>query len=126
MDHLVDGRRPGCTGALALHLVECQCVAVSAQRVELRELEQDVPLLATVGESLRAARLLLCAGLECQRQAEIVEQVQQHGFARPDSPLALELAVHLRQCDGVVQGMMRAPGVDAEAQREVLELGAVT
>src|SRR5439155_20154052 len=110
-------RRGGCPGAPALHLVERQRIAVSTQRVKLRELEEH--------RLLPAQCSLLPAWLECERQSEVVEEVDEHRLARPDTPLALELAIDPGQRDRIVQRVMRPAGVGAEPQRAVFQLGAV-
>ena len=68
---------------------------------------------------------MLRAGLECEREPEVIEEVDQYGLARPNAPLALELPIDPGQRDRIVQGVMHSAGVNAEAVRDVLLLGAV-
>ena len=113
LDDVLHGRRAGSAGAVALHRVEREGVTVATQRIELRDVEQEVPLPAR------------CARLQRQRQAEVVEEVDEHRLARSDATLALELAIHARERDRVIHSVMRPARVDTEPLRQMLELGAV-
>src|SRR5205823_12576017 len=111
LDDLVDRRGRG-SGALALHLVELQRVAVPAQRIKFRDFEQQVPLSATRPPFQR------------QAQSEAVEQVDENRLARANPAPPLELPIDPGERDRVVQRVMRRAAAVPEPKGRVSRLAA--
>ena len=66
----------------------------------------------------------LSARVEREREPQVVEEVHQHRLAGADEPLPFKPAEYTSQRDRVVERSVSSPWVDAEADRDVLELGA--